>query len=265
VTSGLDVVVLTSGTIGIDVAARVAALPEVRSLMIVTSPVGRDRTPLLTKLRNIYRFEGARGVLDAARARLRRSPQAVAMAELVRARCPSAGHLHVSDFHDPAFHERLRALAPDLGVVVATYRLRPAVFTIPRLGCLNLHLGRAPEFRGSSPGFYEMLQGVGEVGLTIHRVTETLDGGNILLQDSCPLDLAPPGDPVEYLRRYQREVLVPAGARLMADAVARVARGRTVDRPQDQHLARTYRRATYTLKQELRRVVAERRQARTIS
>ena len=82
-------------------------------------------------------------------------------------------------------------MAPDLGVVVGAPILRTELFSLPRLGCINLHLGAAPEFRGSSPGFYELLEGVAEVGVTVHRVTDTLDGGNILLQERFPLDIAP--------------------------------------------------------------------------
>ena len=85
------------------------------------------------------------------------------------ARCPGARHLHRDDLHTAESIALLKSLAPDIGVVFAAYRLRPEVFTIPRLGCLNLHLGRAPEFPGSSPAFYELLEGVPEVGITVHR------------------------------------------------------------------------------------------------
>ena len=74
-----------------------------------------------------------------------------------------------------------------------------------------------------------MLEGVAEVGVTVHRVTETLDGGNILLQERFPLDIAPSGDPVQYLRRYVAETLCPNGARMMAAAVVALARGTHVE------------------------------------
>ncbi len=150
-------------------------------------------------------------------------------------------------------------MAPDLGVVVGTHVLHRDLFAIPRLGCVNLHLGAAPEFRGSSPAFYEMLEGVPEAGVTIHRVTEALDGGNILLQERFPLDIAPGIDPLQYLRRYLAEVLAPNGVRMMAAAVAAIAGGSQVETVQDPSRARTNRRATYALKQELRRRVAGRR------
>ena len=163
---------------------------------------------------------------------------------MVARRCPGATHIHCDDLHAPESLARLQALAPDLGIVFATYRLRRVLFGIPRMGCLNLHLGRAPEFRGSSPGFYEMLEGVPEVGVTVHRVSEHLDGGPILLQEVFPLDIAPPGDPMDYLKRYQAEMLVPHGIRMMVRAVERVARGVNEERAQTGDLIRARARRT---------------------
>ncbi|HZA91496.1 MAG TPA: formyltransferase family protein, partial [Gemmatimonadales bacterium] len=123
------------------------------------------------------------------------------------------------------------------------------------------HLGLAPEFRGSSPAFYEMLEGVPTVGVTIHRINEGLDTGPIIKQESFPIDLAPGEDPIAYLRRYQREVLIPNGIRMMADAVRAAASGSIIiERPQPPASRPVRRRATYRLKRELRRRVRRRRE-----
>jgi formyl transferase-like protein len=257
--AGLDLVLLTSRPVGVELAAVLLCLPEVRTLTLVTTRVV-PRQSLARKLRRMYLHDGPGGLLRATLARVRR-PSASAreeLSDLVARQCPGVAHIHCDDLHAPESVARLRALAPDLGIVFATYRLKPEVFGIPRLGCLNLHLGRAPEFRGSSPGFYEMLQGVPEIGVTVHRVTEGLDEGAILLQEVMPLDIAPAGDPLEYLQRYLGEVVIPRGIRLMATAVERLARGISDERIQ---LPGTppRPRATYRQQQELRRRVAERR------
>ena len=255
----LNLVVLTSGAMGVELASALRGLPEVRSLTVVSTRV-EPRQELPQKLRRIYLYDGAGGLLRAALHRLHPRPRSSReqLADLVERRCPGATHIHYDELHAPESLARLQALAPDLGIVFATYRLRPVVFGIPRMGCLNLHLGRAPEFRGSSPGFYEMLEGVPEVGVTVHRVSEQLDGGPILLQEMFPLDIAPPGDPMNYLKRYQAEMLVPHGIRMMVRAVERVAHGVSEEQaPAGGSPPRP--RATYRLKQELRRRVAERR------
>ena len=255
----LSVVVLTSGRIGIEVAARLAGLPEVRALAVVTTHPG-PRRGTLEKARRTLRYDGPAGVMRAALARVSGRGRTGNLADQIRTRCPGAAHLHFDDLHAPEALKALAALDADLGVVAATYVLRPEVFTIPRFGCLNLHLGLAPGFRGSSPGFYEMLEGVGYGGVTVHRVTAALDGGPILAQARFPLELAPPGDPLDYLRRYQLETLVPNGARMMASVVVGLAHGAVAERAQPPG-RRPRRRATWPLKRELRRVVRARRSA----
>ena len=260
-TRGLDVVLFTSQVLGLEVAVAVAALAEVRTLHLVTTTLPRPRT-LLERVRKTYRYAGPPGLLAAARERLPRPLAAGGpprLAEEVARRLPSATHLHFADLHAPECLQRLSALRPDLGLVFACYRLRRRLFTIPRLGTINLHLGKPPEFRGSSPGFYELLQGIPEVGVTVHRVDEGLDSGPILLQRTFPLDLAPPGDPIRYLGALQREVLVPAGASLVAEAVRLEAWGLASAVPQGSAEGRPRRRATWAQQQKLRHVVADRR------
>jgi folate-dependent phosphoribosylglycinamide formyltransferase PurN len=256
----LKLVVLTSALMGVKLASALAQLEEVGSLTVVTTSVMRGRRSFWEKLRGILHYDGPEGVARAALGRIgsvlgigQSLTQAVALW------CPGARHVHCDDLHAPESLALLRSLEPDLGVVFAAYRLKPEVFTIPRLGCLNLHLGHAPKFRGSSPAFYEMLEGVPTVGVTIHRISEGLDAGPIIAQQSFPLDVAPDGDPVSYLRRYQAQILIPNGVRLMAEVVRRFARGEVEACPQPEGAAPARRRASYRLKRELRRRVARRR------
>jgi methionyl-tRNA formyltransferase len=256
----LNLVLFTSSRLGVEVAAAVSGLAEVRSLHVITTSLPRPRTAL-ERLARTYRFLGPPGVLASLRAHLPRPLKpapAPRLAHEIARRVPSAFHLHFRDLHSPECLSQVRALSPDLGIVFACYRLRRALFEIPRLGTLNLHLGRAPEFRGSSPGFYELLLGVPEVGVTVHRVDDGLDSGPILLQRTFPLDIAPPGDPMQYLARLQSEVLVPSGAALMAEAVRLEARGEAVEVRQSAG-GKLRRRATWAQQRELRRVVARRR------
>ncbi len=58
---------------------------------------------------------------------------------------------------------------------------------------------------------------------------------------------------------YQRETLLPNGARMMAEVVAGLSRGPVAEQHQDTARAQTRRRATWRQKRELRRVVEARR------
>ncbi len=259
----LNVVVITSAAMGVELAGKLALVPEIRSLTVVTTRVMPGSRSLRQKLRGIYQADGLAGVLRSVASRIRGffPGSDVSLAQRVAERCPTARHLHCDDLHTPESLSLLRNLGADLGVVFAAYRLKPSVFTIPRLGCFNLHLGLAPEFRGSSPAFYEMLEGVPTVGVTIHRINEGLDSGPIIKQESFPIDLAPKEDPIAYLRRYQKEVLVPNGIRMMAEAIRDAACGILVEQAQPSALRPLRRRATYQLKRTLQRQVAWRRRS----
>ena len=261
----LSVVVLSSIPLGIEVAAALRALPEVGQLTLITAPAAPDKVDRPAPARHVS-IRGAAGPGARRRSAVRGSSsdsrRGTCWPPLRRAGVRALPTTRWPDFQSKACRDRIAAMDPDLGVVVGGPILRTELFSLPRLGCINLHLGAAPEFRGSSPGFYELLEGVAEVGVTVHRVTETLDGGNILLQERFPLDIAPSGDPVQYLRRYIAETLRPNGARMMAAAVVALARGTHVERPQDGSRARTRRRATWALKRELRHTVAGRRGVR---
>jgi peptidoglycan/xylan/chitin deacetylase (PgdA/CDA1 family)/folate-dependent phosphoribosylglycinamide formyltransferase PurN len=261
--NGLRVAVLSCGDLGAEVAAALRALPGVSAVALVTAPYARRRLSVADKVRRVYRTQGPLGLLAVLAAKLgagRRSFESV-QREPPQPSLPPADvpHYQFPDLHDAACLAALARFRPDLGVVAGTYVLRESVFAIPRLGSINLHSGRAPEYRGAAPAFWELYNGERQVGVTIHRVATTLDAGDILLQETFPLDPAPAGDPLEYLERYRAAVLRPNGVRLLAQAVAQIAAGRAQPRAQDASRARTYRTPDYRAVRELRRRVRARR------
>ena len=92
------------------------------------------------------------------------------------------------DPNDPAFVARLRALGADLILVAGCTRiLGPELLAAPRLGALNFHPSRLPDYRGKEPLFWALLRGETSVALTVHRVTEDVDAGPILFQRPVPV------------------------------------------------------------------------------
>ena len=82
---------------------------------------------------------------------------------------------------DPAFVERLEAIAPDLAVVVAYGRILPnRVLDLPRLGCINAHASLLPLLRGAAPIQHAILQGHDRTGVTIMQISERMDAGDML-------------------------------------------------------------------------------------
>jgi methionyl-tRNA formyltransferase len=111
---------------------------------------------------------------------------------------------------DPAFLARLRALVPDVGVVVAYgHILKPDLLGLPRLGMINLHPSLLPELRGAAPVEWAILNGLRQTGVTIMRMEEGLDSGPILLQ--IPHDIDPEetgGELAEHLSEMGAQALV---------------------------------------------------------
>lgn len=57
--------------------------------------------------------------------------------------------------------------------------LRGRILELPRFGVLSYHPGDIREYRGQPGGFWEFLDGESEMGVTVQRLNETLDGGEI--------------------------------------------------------------------------------------
>ncbi len=88
---------------------------------------------------------------------------------------------------DPGFIAGLRALEPDLFVVVAFRILPPEVFTIARLGSFNLHASLLPRYRGAAPINWAIIRGEKETGLTTFFLQEKVDTGSVILQARTPI------------------------------------------------------------------------------
>jgi methionyl-tRNA formyltransferase len=81
----------------------------------------------------------------------------------------------------PEYIEQVRTIAPDVIVSVAAPEIfKPELLGIPRLGCINIHSGRLPMYRGMMPTFWQMLRGEPAVTITVHRMAEKLDAGDVL-------------------------------------------------------------------------------------
>jgi len=252
---------MSCGSIGFAVANRIAGLPNIGSVSLITTPYRTKRRSFLGKVRWAWRMEGPPGMAAAAGRRFMKlarkdfkSASTSALPELdSRVR-----HLSFSDFHDPACLQTLKEIGPDLGVLAGTYILRECVYRIPRMGTINLHSGRVPEYRGAAPAFWELYHGESEVGITIHEVERDVDAGMVFRQEVFPLDPAPAGNPLEYLERYRLEVLAPNGVRLLAQTVEEIAAGKAGPWSQDSSRARTFYSPDYRAKCELKRRVARR-------
>jgi len=131
---------------------------------------------------------------------------------------------------DPAFVQQIAALHPDLIVVVAFRILPREVFTLPRLGSINLHASLLPKYRGAAPINWAIINGESETGVTTIFLKEQVDTGNMLLQARTPIL---PEDDAGTLH----ERLAAIGAEVLLHTVRLIEQGKAVPREQDESLA----------------------------
>lgn len=88
---------------------------------------------------------------------------------------------------DEAFLAELKALKPDLQIVVAFRMLPEVVWSLPPLGTFNLHAALLPQYRGAAPINWAIINGDKETGITTFFLDEQIDTGRIILQERTPI------------------------------------------------------------------------------
>lgn len=89
---------------------------------------------------------------------------------------------------EEAFVEQLRAIAPDVIVVVAFGQILPeSILNIPKYGCINVHASLLPAYRGAAPIQWAVIDGLTETGVTTMYMEKGLDTGDIILQSKISL------------------------------------------------------------------------------
>jgi methionyl-tRNA formyltransferase len=83
--------------------------------------------------------------------------------------------------NQPEYIDLVSAMAPDVIVSVAAPEIfKSELLEVPRLCCINIHSGRLPMYRGMMPTFWQMLRGERAATITVHRMAEKLDAGDVL-------------------------------------------------------------------------------------
>jgi methionyl-tRNA formyltransferase len=116
--------------------------------------------------------------------------------------------------------KELTSMNADLFVVVA-YRILPkSIFTIPRYGTVNIHASLLPKFRGPAPIHRAIEAGEKETGVTIFRIDEGIDTGEIISQKKIPIY------PEETTPELYHKLSL-AGAEMLVEAIGKIENGST--------------------------------------
>jgi methionyl-tRNA formyltransferase len=124
--------------------------------------------------------------------------------------------------------QTLKELNADVFVVIAFGMiLSKAFLEIPRLTTLNTHSSLLPRWRGAAPVAWALIESDAETGVTISRVVQKLDAGDILLQKKTPIT---PEDDLESINAR----LSVLGAGILLEGLELLEKGKAAWTPQDE-------------------------------
>lgn len=153
--------------------------------------------------------------------------------------------LQPEKLRDPEFIDAMRALEPDLGIVIAFRMLPEVVWAMPRLGTFNLHASLLPQYRGAAPINWAIINGERETGVTTFLLNHEIDKGAILGQIRVPI-----GKEDTVGTMYEK--LMQTGTGLVLDTVERIAAGETQPVEQQHIDDRTLKPAPKIFKEDCR-------------
>lgn len=88
---------------------------------------------------------------------------------------------------DALFHKTLSELQPDLAVVVAFRMLPEVVWSMPKLGTINLHASLLPQYRGAAPINWAVINGETKTGVTTFFIEKEIDTGKVIAKQEVEI------------------------------------------------------------------------------
>lgn len=151
------------------------------------------------------------------------------------------------DINAPEFLEKLRALEVDLIISAACPQIfRAEILALPPRGCINVHSGALPKYRGQLPTFWTLYDGQPEAAVTVHYMNAKVDDGEILLQEFTLIER---GESQGALMIRCKEI----GGRMLAEALDLLDAGDAPTRPNPREEATYFSFPTREQAREFRR------------
>jgi methionyl-tRNA formyltransferase len=143
-------------------------------------------------------------------------------AEELKLRCEQP-----DDVNSPEFIAALQKRQPDVAVVVSFgAKFVPELLAVPKLGCINAHASLLPLYRGAAPIQHAIRDGQTKTGISIMRMNEELDAGDVMLQEETAIE---PRETAGQLR----ERMADLAGKTVVQAMKLLAAGKAKFKPQD--------------------------------
>nr|WP_269745171.1 methionyl-tRNA formyltransferase [Desulfonatronovibrio magnus] len=122
----------------------------------------------------------------------------------------------------------LQSLLPELFIIAGFSTIfKEELINIPRMGVINLHAGRLPEYRGGSPLNWQIINGESEAVISVIKIDQGIDTGPVLSEQAIKIE---PSDTIADLHG-QANKLFPG---LVLDAIERIETETNPGRIQDE-------------------------------
>lgn len=246
----------------------VCALPNIEAAAALVDTENVSLKRRFRNLRNNIRKEGWRYLPSRVLAGLRRVTDQMVQSAVVSdedvhqalrtafpERCFSLSELglkygfeviEVGSLNSSEAVRALKTVQSDLGIVLGTRILKENIFSLPRMGCINLHKGKVPEYRGMPPGFWELYDGASTAGVTIHFVDKGLDTGDIV--STSEVFIKATDTPDTLMQKLDEQ-----GSRTLATAVTGIQAGTAKRLPQGSSDMKPRSKPTQSQIQELQK------------
>lgn len=121
----------------------------------------------------------------------------------------------------------IRNLKPDI-IVVAAYGqiLKNEILSMPKYGCINVHASILPKYRGAAPINWAIINGESETGITIMRMEEGLDTGDMIMKSIVKIN-----HDDDYITMHNK--LANLGGQLVVKAIENIRKNNVTYTPQD--------------------------------
>ena len=95
--------------------------------------------------------------------------------------------LQPTNLKSEEFQQELKALNPNIQVVVAFRMLPRAVWSLPEYGTFNLHASLLPQYRGAAPINWAIINGETKTGVSTFFLDDKIDTGAMILQEEISI------------------------------------------------------------------------------
>ena len=123
------------------------------------------------------------------------------------------------DLKNIDFINQIKSMNADLFIVVAFRKIPKEVYSIPKLGTINLHASLLPNYRGAAPINWALINNEKVTGVTTFFINEKIDHGDIISKKEVLID-----NDDDYKSLYRKLSII--GSNLLLETIMMVFEGK---------------------------------------